>query len=123
MRQGDVETTAEYMKVKNISLLVAFDLLGNYAFTVQDKAFESRTFGEFLLNVLDDFEDVKNKSSKTVFMMDNVPFHKSQNVKSIFTSTPAYCLYNASYTPQMNPIEYAFGLLKRLIQLKDLEAK
>ena len=51
--------------------------------------------------------------------MDNVRFHKTHSVQQVFIQIESYCLFKAPYTPQLNPIECMFGILKRNMQMRE----
>ena len=50
----------------------------------------------------------KNKS----FLMDNVSFHKSKIIKNIANNSSNNLLFIPPYSPELNPIEEFFSLLK-----------
>ena len=49
------------------------------------------------------------------FLMDNVSFHKSKIIKTIFNNSTNLLLFIPPYSPQFNPIEEVFSELKRNI--------
>ena len=48
-----------------------------------------------------------------VVIMDNAAFHKSNQTKHLIENTGASLLFLPPYSPDLNPIEQTFGLIKR----------
>ena len=48
-----------------------------------------------------------------VGVMDNVPFHKSAKTRELIECTGATLLFLPPYSPDLNPIEHDFAILKR----------
>jgi putative transposase len=48
-----------------------------------------------------------------VVILDNATFHKSQKTQSLIHATGAKLLYLPPYSPDLNPIERQFGVIKR----------
>ena len=60
-----------------------------------------------------------NYSNKR-FLMDNVRFHKSDVIKTIVYNSTNSIIYIHPYSPELNPIEEVFSLLKRnLVKIID----
>lgn len=47
-----------------------------------------------------------------ILMMDNLPAHKSEDVRDIIEAADARLCYLPSYSPDLNPIEQAFAKIK-----------
>ena len=47
-----------------------------------------------------------------ILMMDNLPAHKSEDVRDIIEAADAQLCYLPSYSPDLNPIEQAFAKIK-----------
>ncbi|KAG0430810.1 Transposable element Tc1 transposase [Dictyocoela muelleri] len=52
--------------------------------------------------------DLKDK----IFIMDNVPFHKSTIIREWFSINGVHNLYIPPYSPELNPIEEVFSMVK-----------
>jgi transposase len=51
-----------------------------------------------------------------IVVMDNLPAHKPEAVRSAIEAAGAYLLYLPPYSPDFNPIEMAFSKFKALIR-------
>ncbi len=51
-----------------------------------------------------------------IVVMDNLPAHKPEAVRSAIETAGAYLLYLPPYSPDFNPIEMAFSKFKALIR-------
>ncbi len=54
-------------------------------------------------------------TNKTI-VMDNVPFHKSKNIKELVTQLNSKIEYIVPYHCELNPIEEVFSLLKHKVR-------
>ena len=50
-------------------------------------------------------------------MMDNLPAHKVEGVEQTITATGAMALYLPTYSPDFNPIEMLWSVLKHYMRL------
>jgi transposase len=51
--------------------------------------------------------------------MDNVSFHKSKEIKELILKSKNKIIYIPPYSPEYNPIEGVFHILKNKIRQKD----
>ena len=52
--------------------------------------------------------------------MDNAKFHKTRKIKEFFQQNPNIILiYNATYSPEYNPIEIIFGVTKHYFKYEN----
>ena len=72
---------------------------------------EANDFGGFIIRLLQKYPEIEQNFEKTVFYMDNASIHKEKNLKNKLFNKKNI-LYGPPYTPQFNPIEEFFGLLK-----------
>lgn len=56
---------------------------------------------------------LNNLYSNHYFLMDNVSFHKSREITSIFYNSSNELLFIPPYSPQFNPIEFVFSQMKQ----------
>ena len=57
-------------------------------------------------------KDIKNEKT---YLMDNAIIHKTKNFYNYLKEKKMHILYNAPYHSELNPIEYVFSLLKKII--------
>jgi transposase/uncharacterized protein YxjI len=79
----------------------------NHHVIYQEKigSFNTESFCEFLNNL--------PYPEKTVFLLDNVRFHHSKQVKNLAINKGWDLLYTPPYSPVFNPIEGVFSIVKR----------
>lgn len=85
------------------------------------KGFNSEIFAKFLRDLFRNITFVSPHANKYVFYMDNAPFHHSAPVKQFAEEYKdrVVLMYNAPYSPQLNPIEYLFGWIKSFVKRKE----
>ena len=54
--------------------------------------------------------------------MDNAPSHKSNLVKDIFRKSKVKIFFNAPYSPDLNPIEFIFSIMKTSARRKPFKS-
>lgn len=94
---------------KNISLLCAIDINGVVAYETKFGSFNSVTFLNFLSNKIVPYF---NLFPEKVLVMDNVRFHHTHAVKNFMSVNNINYKYLPAYSPQLNPIEEFFSMLK-----------
>ena len=98
----------------NYSLLIAMDRWGIIGFMLFAGSVKTEDYIAFLYTLVEnDLRD--NAYKKTVFFMDNASIHTSNLFDESFLEDYRV-LYNAPYSPHLNPIELAFGFMKREIR-------
>ena len=96
---------------------MAMSDLGILGFVLFDGSCKSIDFIGFLYNFIQkDLNHLENKH--ITFFMDNASIHKSKLFKNNFAKSHSV-LYNAPYSPQFNPIELAFSIIKRDVKEKN----
>lgn len=90
------------------SMIGAISNKGALSFSIQEKAYNSQTFVEFLTKLGND-----NKGRKLFVICDNVKFHHSEYVKEWLAKQKAIELFFLpAYCPDYNPIEFLNQILK-----------
>lgn len=101
----------------NTSLLCVIDISGIVAFDIQNGAFNSEKFVSFIENNLITYFSA---NPTKILIMDNVKFHHSQIIKTVFNNHNISFKYLPAYSPQLNPIEEFFSMIKaRFCALKN----
>jgi transposase len=76
-------------------------------------AFDSTLFEEFVFRVLDHLRKAPATATKTiVILMDNAVIHRHGVVLETCRKLKANVLFNAEYSPWLNPVEQLFGYVK-----------
>lgn len=100
------------IKTRKTSLIMAISSKKiEHILTIKD----SVNTNSFLLFLDGVFEKLKTRCSY-VFLLDNVMFHKSKKVQTQIISHGHTILYTPPYSPDTNPIENAFSIIKRKIR-------
>lgn len=61
-------------------------------------------------------DNIKNKYKNYTILLDNAPFHRSQNIKNKILNIDNKYLFTIPYHPETNPIEMFFSQLKHYIK-------
>ena len=76
----------------------------------------------FRIFLLELFNSMNFLKIRPIYVMDNVSFHKTNNITDLFAKTHNTCLLTVPWSCELNPIEYIFGIWKRRIKIpKDVE--
>ncbi len=52
----------------------------------------------------------------TIVVMDNAPIHTDARTHEVIARIPQHVVFQSPYSPDLNPIEFLFGLIKTLIK-------
>ena len=74
---------------------------GIVEYQIQAFAFNVESFISFLRSFIQKLQS--NNINNTIFIMDNVPFHKSQQVKNFILERGYHYDYLPPYSPFLNP--------------------
>lgn len=95
-------------KGKNVTLLALISTRGILGFKIFEGACNSNILEEFFVECIENNIFRPNN----IILMDNVNFHKSINIKTLLRENNIYYDYIPIYSPELNPIEEVFGMLK-----------
>ena len=101
-------------KSKNYSAITAMDIDGILSLKIVKGGVKASDFFIFIQDLVKS-DQRRFSSEKVVLFMDNASIHKSKDYMQKF-SKYFYVMYNAPYTPQLNPIEFAFSKLKNSVR-------
>ncbi len=75
---------------------------------------DSVVFENFIYKMLNNLRSQEaTKKREIALILDNVSFHKNHRVLSTIEAFKATVLFNAEYSPELNPIEQYFNHMKR----------
>ena len=88
---------------KRLSVLMAIDKQGRYFYKASYEKINSSHFAEFI-------KSLPWKNSKVI--LDNASIHKTKDVNQAFQMQNLTQLFTPPYTPECNPIENVFSVIK-----------
>lgn len=67
--------------------------------------------------IINDFDlSLKKKENKLVLVCDNVKFHKTKEIIELLKDLDLNIMFTPPYSPDLNPVESAFSLIKRVFR-------
>ena len=102
------------LRTRNISVFACMRKLGLYYFKPQTCPYNTAYFIEALRDLLTKIgnDGIQN----AVFVVDNVPFHKSQFASTLLQESGHRLLFLPPYSPFLNPIENLFSKWKSWVK-------
>ena len=98
---------------RNNSVLSAITTNGCLLTKIQTTSYNSESFYNFIQELISKFH------KKMTLLMDNVSFHKTKKVKKLIENSGHHVIYLPPYSPNYNPIEFTFSVLKHTIKHKN----
>ncbi len=99
-------TNIHHRRHSKVTMLLAISSQGILHWQLLDGSANSRTFAEFV-------SAIPPLPHHTHLLMDNVSFHKCSHVIETIRAAGLTPLFTPPYTPEWNPVEYAFSVIKR----------
>lgn len=96
---------------KNLSVLGAFDIIGMISTTSKLGAMKRIDFEKFLR-----VELLPRLMAGSVLVVDNASIHKGGKIASLVAKAGCHMLYLPPYSPDFNPIELVWAVVKRSIR-------
>lgn len=93
---------------RNLSVLVAITVHGVLSFGMQQNAYNTESMLEWINEFFIPYIENKNP----IVIMDNARFHHANVVRNTLTNAGCNVLYLPPYSPQLNPIEEVFSMVK-----------
>ena len=87
------------------SLLLAMTNHGKLHYEIHKDTINGKKFCTFMQNI--------NIPKSSTILLDNASIHKSQTLKDIVAQKQCNLMFTPPYSPQFNPIELVFGILKQ----------
>jgi transposase len=94
-------------KVKNNSLICAISIDKIMYYEIHETSVNSDIFYNYINNLI-----TKNKLKGYYFMLDNVRFHHCKKTLKLITDTDNNYIFTPPYSPNNNPIEVIFSIIK-----------
>lgn len=107
-RKGESPESVHVKQKLRRSSVVAISSSTVIHYKVQDKAYNTKTFYEFIQELVDHLPP-----TVTTILMDNISFHKSNCIKDFLKSRNLTILYIPAYSPKYDPIEEVFAQVKK----------
>jgi len=93
------------------SVIVAINYTGVVAYLVVTGAVNSAIFMHFILSCL--APHIQRDGNNSVLIMDNAKTHHDARLEPVVSAYGAQVLYLSPYSPDFNPIELMFGVIKK----------
>ena len=104
----------------SLSLLAAISQKKVMATEIIEGGVDAVIFENFIYQTLRSIRsDEKTKHKEVVLLMDNATTHKHQSVMETAMKMKVNVLFNAEYSPWLDPIERLFGVMKKEIKKND----
>lgn len=89
---------------RHYNLLMSTHQCGGHEEMLYVTSIDGATFAEYLQNL--------DYPSGTTFLLDNASIHKTRKVREVALAKGYDLLYTLPYSPEFNPIELVFGVIK-----------
>ena len=89
---------------RRLNLLMAIHSSGSHHQTIHDKPVKGAMFADFIQSL--------PYESGTALLLDNASIHKTAAVRKTMATKGYEAVYLPPYTPEFNPIELVFGVIK-----------
>lgn len=101
-----LRTSKIQRKRLHLSCAMAIDSSGNLVYRLEPGAFNGDKFQNFV-------KSLPHYPRGSTVVMDNVAFHKSRRVRHLLSRRGLAILFTPPYSPECNPIELFFSVVKR----------
>jgi transposase len=102
------------LRGRNYSIAAAMNDNSLYLFQVQDRPYNIDHFSEFITSLINHLNNDAVQGAH--FVMDNVRFHRSEEVVTLIEAHGHFAVFLPPYSPFLNPIEELFNQWKQLIK-------
>ena len=104
------------LKGQNYSVIAAITKSKILGYQIIKGSIKADDFGAFIASLLNNNPNILKNRSQYIFFMDNAPIHKAKSLQPFFQNFNI--LFNAPYSPFLNPIEEFFGNWKHNFRKK-----
>ena len=102
---------------KRVSAIAALSTEGLVALELTDGSVDGDAFFDFIRgSLIPEMNPFDGCSPTSVAVMDNCSIHHTDDVAELFHSAGILLIYLPPYSPDMNPIELAFGYVKAYLK-------
>jgi transposase len=106
--------TLPFGRGERVSVLAALDCHGFFGWGMTDGTFDRLKFHTVMCEKIVPYLNPW-PFPRSILILDNAKIHMYKELESLVHSRGALLFYLPPYSPQLNPIEVAFGLLKKWI--------
>jgi transposase len=103
-----------FSRGKRLSVLAALDCKGFFAYDCTEGTFDRAAFHNALVNKILPLMN-PYPFPRSILILDNARIHAYEEIFQAAEAFGVVVIFLPPYCPQLNPIEFAFGLLKRWI--------
>ena len=108
----------------SLSLIAAMSQHKVVSSQIIEGGVDSVLFENFIYNTLRHLRTSRaTKDKDIILLMDNAVIHKNSIVLETARKFQVTVLFNAEYSPWLNPIEQLFGHIKKNIKVQSIETK
>jgi transposase len=112
----NIHLPQQAFKTKALAIIAGVSMEFGFEYFVSYwKSVDTDNFMEFI-QIIRDY----NKDEKIAFFLDNLNVHRTKKVRSLCKELDIPLIFNLPYSPEYNPIETYFSLLKNLYKRKKL---
>ena len=105
------------IRSRNYSICAAMTSNALYFFEIQDRPYNGEHYLQFIAQLCDYFDH--DGITGAYLVMDNVRFHKTQEVRDLIAERGHNALYLPPYSPFLDPIENLFSQWKGIVRSKE----
>lgn len=105
--------TGLFRNSPNVSLLLAVSHDAVLGYFLKEGPINNFIFAEFMLQLDRRIRESWNPTLPPVYILDNAQAHKGAFLKGLFMTTKMQVIYLPPYSPELNWIEFVFGILKQ----------
>lgn len=102
-----INLPANEKRIKNISLICASTINNIIYYELHETSVNKIIYHDFIEMLIK-----KNKFKNYYFLFDNVPFHHCKKTLKLIKKTGNHYIFTPPYSPNNNPIESIFSIIK-----------